>query len=131
MTNEDKIELVMYRINRAKETLSEVEFQIENEKWNTAVNRLYYSCYYAVIALLTWNDINAKTHTGVRQMFGLHFIKPGIIAEDLGDFYTDIFEMRQTGDYDDFISFEDSKVIALVDPARKLILQIEKLLNQK
>ena len=131
MTSQDKIELVNYRINRAKETLSEVEFQIENQKWNTAVNRLYYACYYAVTALLIWNDISTKTHNGVRQMFGLHFIKPGIINEEQGDFYTDIFEMRHSGDYDDFIVFEESKVIALLEPAQELISRIEGLLLKK
>ena len=117
MNKADKTELVTYRINRAKETLSEVEFHVENKKWNTAVNRLYYACYYAVTALLIWNDISTKTHNGVRQMFGLHFIKPGIISEKHGFFYTDIFEMRQTGDYDDFIVFEEDKVVALLAPA--------------
>lgn len=98
MTNEERLELTSYRIKRAKETLLEVEFQIANQKWNTAVNRMYYACYYAVIALLNWNGVNTKTHSGVRQMFGLHFIKTGIISLELGDFYTDIFEMRHTGD---------------------------------
>jgi uncharacterized protein (UPF0332 family) len=128
MMDEAKLQLVTYRINRAKETLSEVEFQIENQKWNTAVNRLYYACYYAVIALLIRNDINTKTHAGVRQMFGLHFIKTGRIDIELGDFYTDIFEMRHTGDYDDFIVFEAETVIALLPAATKLIHRIEAIL---
>ena len=33
--------------------------------------------------------------------------------------------MRQTGDYGDFIIFEEGKVVALLQPARELILQIE------
>ena len=86
MTGEEKIELVNYRLTRAKETLEEVSFQMENQKWNTAVNRLYYACYYAVSALLIWKEINTKTHSGTRQMFGLHFIKPEIISEQAGDF---------------------------------------------
>lgn len=124
MINEQKTELVNYRITRAKETLSEVKFQVENGKWNTAINRLY----YAVIALLAANDINAKTHNGVRQMFGLHFVKAGIISEELADFYTDIFEMRHTGDYDDFITFEEDKVIAMLPPAQLLITRIDSIL---
>ena len=36
-------------------------------------------------------------------MFGLHFIKTKLISKDLGKFFSNIFNMRQTGDYDDFI----------------------------
>ena len=79
MNQHERDELVNYRIAKAKTTLEEVKLHIENELWNTAINRLYYACYYAVIALLLDKGIQPKSHTGVRQMFGLHFIKTGII----------------------------------------------------
>jgi uncharacterized protein (UPF0332 family) len=131
MNKSGKQELIEYRISRAKETLKEVEVQIENELWYAAVNRLYYACFYAVISLLTQYDIKTKTHSGVRQMFGLHFVKPGIINERSGEFYTEIFDLRHTGDYEDFIVFEKDKVLALIAPAHKLIEEIELLLSKQ
>jgi uncharacterized protein (UPF0332 family) len=101
MNLQERQELLKYRTSKARATFKEVELHIENKLWNTAVNRLYYSCYCAVIALLIDIEIQAQTHGGVRQMVGLHFIKTGIIENELGKFYTDIFDMRQTGDYDD------------------------------
>jgi len=106
MNQEERQELVEYRITKARETYNEVDLHVENELWNTAVNRLYYACYYAVIALLIDKDIHAQTHSGVRQMFGLHFVKSGLIDKESGNFYSDIFDMRQTGDYDDYIDFK-------------------------
>ena len=103
---------------------------VENKLWNTAVNRLYYACYYAVIALLIDKDIKAQTHSGVRQMFGLHFVKSGLIDKESGKFYTDIFDMRQTGDYDDYIDFRKEDVLDLIDPANELISKIEMLLSK-
>ena len=100
---------------------------ISNELWNTSINRLYYSCYYAVSALLIYKDINASTHSGVRLMFGLHFIKPGIISSETGKFFSDIFDLRQTGDYDDFIDFEKEDVLALVSPAERLFEEVSKI----
>ena len=97
MKDEQKLKLIQYRINRAQETLEEVNILIKNKLWSTAINRLYYACYYAVIALLVKNNISAQTHSGVRQMFGLHFAKPGLINKELAKFYTDIFDKRQTG----------------------------------
>ena len=130
MNEKDRIELVSYRIRKARETLKEVDLHIKNQLWNTAVNRLYYACYYAVIALLVSKGIKAQSHAGVRQMFGLHFIKTNIIEKDLGKFYTDLFDKRQTGDYDDFIDFKKEDVVDLLEPADRLITKIEELLKE-
>ena len=129
MNDQERKELVQYRIGRAKDTLKEIDLHISNELWSTAINRLYYACYYAVIALLVNNEIKAQTHAGVRQMFGLHFIKNGLISKELGKFYTDIFDKRQTGDYDDFVNFSKDEVLSMIDPAHQLIYEIDKLLN--
>ena len=89
---------------------------IENGFWATAMNRLYYACFYAV-ALLLEKGIQSKTHSGTKQMFGLHFVKTSIVSQESGDFYTVIFNLRQTGDYDDFVDFSEEDVIKLIDPA--------------
>jgi uncharacterized protein (UPF0332 family) len=130
MNQEERQELVKYRITKARETFNEVDLHVENKLWNTAVNRLYYACYYAVIALLIDKDIHAQTHSGVRQMFGLHFVKSGLIDKESGKFYTDIFDMRLTGDYDDYIDFEKEDVLDLIGPANELISKIELLLSK-
>ena len=43
MTSNERKELVAYRINKSKETFSEIDLLIQNKLWNTAVNRLYYA----------------------------------------------------------------------------------------
>lgn len=130
MNKQERADLVEYRTNRAKETFNEVKTLIENEFWNTAVNRLYYSCYYIVSALLIMNEIKAQTHSGVRQLFGLHFIKTGKISRELGKFYSDLFDKRQTGDYDDFIDFDRETVEYLMPLAKELIDKLEKLIKK-
>jgi len=129
MTSNERNELVIYRINKAKETFSEIDLLIQNRLWNTAINRLYYACYYAVIALLIDNKIETLTHTGTRQMFGLHFIKTGLVEKDIGKFYSRIFDLRQSGDYEDFIDFSEDQVIELLEPAKELINHIESMLE--
>jgi uncharacterized protein (UPF0332 family) len=92
------------------------------------VNRLYYACYYAVIALLIDKGIQPHTHAGVRQMFGLHFVRTGIVDNSIGQFFTDIYDMRQTGDYDDYIEFKKDDILDLIEPANILISKAEDLL---
>lgn len=131
MNKQDRQDLVEYRIAKARETFNEVSLHIENELWSTAVNRLYYACYYAVIALLISKEIKATTHSGVRQTFGLHFVKTGKIEKELGKFYSDIFDMRQSGDYEDYVEFTKDDVLDLLTPADNLIISIENILKKK
>jgi uncharacterized protein (UPF0332 family) len=129
MTQAERNEIVQYRIDRANESLQEVEVLIEHQLYNGAVNRLYYACYYAVSALLLHHGIEAQTHSGARQQFGLHFIKEGLIDVELGKFYSAIFNSRQTGDYDDLVMFDKNKVMEFIDPAKNLITRISELLS--
>lgn len=131
MNEQDKAELIKYRLNRARETYNEVSILVKNELWNTAVNRLYYSCFYAVIALLASEDFEVQSHSGARHLFGLHFIKAGKIEPESGRFLARLFDLRQTGDYDDFVAFDREKVMELLEPADKLISAIEEVLLKK
>ncbi|MBW6534749.1 MAG: HEPN domain-containing protein [Mariniphaga sp.] len=90
--------LVVYRLERANETLLEAKTLIENNFFNAAVNRIYYACYYAVIALLVKNRISAHSHSGVKQMLGLHFVVNGKLSTENARFYNQIFNDRITGD---------------------------------
>ncbi len=45
MTEYNSEDYVNYRLQRAKETILEVDTLINNSFWNTAVNRLYYACF--------------------------------------------------------------------------------------
>ncbi len=129
MKENEKNELIHYRMSRVDETLKEVDFLVENGLYNTAVNRLYYACFYAVTSLLVKNEIKAHRHSGVRQMFGLHFVSKGLIDKRLARFYTDLYDKRQTSDYDDFIDFSKEDVLNLIPTAKELIGEIKKLLE--
>ncbi len=77
------------------------------------------------------NEIKARKHAGVKQMFGLYFVSTGLIEQELGSFYTNIFAKRQKGDYEDFVYFTEDEVVTLLVPAGKLIARIEEILFEK
>jgi uncharacterized protein (UPF0332 family) len=56
MTEKYSDDLIIYRMSRAKETLQDAELLADGKRWNACVNRLYYSCFYAVSALLLKNN---------------------------------------------------------------------------
>jgi uncharacterized protein (UPF0332 family) len=126
LTEEERSLLVTYRLQRAKETLAEADNLIKDEFYNAAVNRLYYACYYAVIALLIKNNIAAQTHQGVKQMFSLHFIANGKINKQYSLFYGRLFNDRMSGDYDDFIQYNSEMIARLRPQSEEFISIIEK-----
>ena len=75
MTPEQRFDIVLYRLNSAKSLLDEIKDHIERGYYNTAMNRMYYACFYAVSGLLLQSEIDGvKSHEGVRQKFSQHFI---------------------------------------------------------
>ena len=117
LTTEERDNLVKYKLERARETWNEIVGIVDGGYWYAAANRMYYACYYMVSALLLKNGLNAHTHGGAIGLFGLHFIKTGLIDSDLGKFYSQLFELRQTGDYDDWKVVTEADITPLVPTA--------------
>lgn len=125
MTEEERKALVSLRLRNAWETLEEVPVHIENGFWNTATNRMYYACYYAVAALLLKHGISVKTHSGVRQALGREFVVTGLVSKEHARFFSILYDYRQTGDYDDFIMMTEEKVRELYPQATAFIQALE------
>ncbi len=128
MNASERDHLVRYRLQCAHEAISEAEALIEKALLRGSTNRLYYAMFYAVVALLATRDVYPKTHKGVRQQFSLIFLSTGFISQELGLAYSELFERRHSGDYDDFVSIEAEAVqrlhahtIALVDAVKGII----------
>lgn len=64
-----KDDLVKYRLSRAKDTYDDAKILADNGRWNSAINRLYYSAYYAVSAILLKYDLKPTTHNGANPHF--------------------------------------------------------------
>jgi uncharacterized protein (UPF0332 family) len=91
-------ELVEYRISRARETLNEAILLANGDHWNAVANRLYYTCFYLVNALLIHNDLSFKSHNGVKTEFHRSFVKTEKITLDSGKLYSRLFNLRHEGD---------------------------------
>lgn len=122
-------DITEHRLNKARESLNEAKGVAKIGFINSSVNRLYYSCFYAVTALLLKENINAKTHSGVRQMLALHFVETEKLSKLLGKLYSDLFESRQDSDYEDFFVVEKELLADLIKGDTEFIDAIEKLIN--
>lgn len=129
MNDDIRQDIVVYRLRKANQLLHDVDILIENELWNSTINRMYYACFHAVSALLIKNGVKVKTHMGVRQAFGLHFVKTGKVSLELGRKFSRIYDKRQSSDYDDFIEFTKEEVEKLYPQIKEFIKTIESLVN--
>ena len=117
-------DLVLYRLERAREALEEAQILANAGRWNACVNRLYYACFYAVSAVLVKDGLASAKHTGVRGLFNKHYVKTGKVPKELARIYNDLFERRQEGDYIDFVSFKETQVFPWISQAEKFVEHI-------
>jgi uncharacterized protein (UPF0332 family) len=102
----DSQTLFTYRIKQAEETLADAE-QMKRDKLSprSIINRAYYCMFYAVLALFLKADINLKTskHAGVISIFDKEFVHTGKIDKHYSKILHRIFELRQEGDYKEYV----------------------------
>ena len=107
-------ELIQYRLSRSFEAYEEALVLFNTDHWNACVNRLYYSCFYSVNALLVKNNFSSSKHSGVRALFNKEFIKTGIISIEMGAHYNELFGLRQESDYEDFFQVDKKTADSLL-----------------
>jgi uncharacterized protein (UPF0332 family) len=125
MKNEERAEYVNYRIETAYQTFEAAKVLSDNGFWNSAVNRLYYSLFYAVNALLVFNEIQTKSHSSTKSQFSLHFIKTGKLDKKYGRLLSELFDWRQKGDYENIFDYQQESVLPLFPQVREMIEKIE------
>lgn len=91
---DNRMAIVNYRLERAHETLKEADYNTDGGYYNTAVNRLYYACYYAAAALLLSREIDANTHNGVKTQLSMHFVRTDRLSLEHGATFSLLFEKR-------------------------------------
>jgi uncharacterized protein len=124
-----KQDYIDYRVLKSREIFDDAKLLANNQRWNSCVNRLYYSSFYLVSALLYKNDIKAETHNGTKTQFNLHYIKNGLLEVKFGKLYSNLFLWRQESDYADFVDFESELVLSLMDQVWEFNNKLLELIN--
>jgi uncharacterized protein (UPF0332 family) len=121
------VDLAKYRLEKAKNTLSYAKSYVDDATLDSTVNRIYYAMFYAVNALLITKGLYSSKHSGVRSIFNREIVNKGLIEKQWGEFFADMFDRRQKGDYKDFVKFERQDVEEWLKKAEEFINKIDKL----
>ncbi|GAB3490865.1 hypothetical protein GCM10027341_03130 [Spirosoma knui] len=98
-------------LQKAEDDLQQAHILFDAAYADGTINRAYYALFDGILALLNTTDGPIpKTHTGAHTEFRKQFIRTGLIGEEYSTTITELFNLRQGGDYDlDFaISLEDA-----------------------
>lgn len=123
--------LTAHRLQKSEEALKAAEIMLDKQMYSFAMNRVYYSLYYAVQALLAQQGVAFAKHGQVKGYFNREFIKAGKLPKDIGRFYNKAFEYRQKFDYVDFVSPDQLMVAEYVEAAKNVVSQIKLYLRKE
>ena len=130
MTDDERTTLVTLELKKARDTFEEIGILTAANKWNGAANRLYYSVFHAITALLIHDGHTVNTHNGSHAIFHLHYIKTGVFPIEFGRLYNQLQTMREESDYNCVFDVDPDELKNRIEPARNLIEKIEDLVNK-
>lgn len=124
MNSEERNQLIAFRLDQAFETIRDVELLIENDRFRSAVNRIYYGIFYSLLALGLANKYETSKHAQLIGWFNKNFVRAGLIEEKYGKIVNRAFNHRTKGDYDSFVAFEGDDVLVMFDEMKEFISTI-------
>ena len=80
-------------------------------------------------ALLLDKGIIAKTHAGIIHLIGSQFVARGILKKEYGRLLSRLYELRQSGDYDDLYDATEDEVAPFIPKTTEFIHSMEGLLT--
>ena len=95
------------------------------------MSKAYYACFHMARAVLLEQEVVARSHRSVIRLFGLRFVKPGLVSRALGRLLAQEFEDRLTSDYDVESDIEAAVARQRVTDAERFVRQLERWLRQE
>ncbi len=128
---EEKNILVRHWIEKSYNALEAAKINFEQNFYETAINRLYYSAFYMIIAYLQLEGISYKKHSAIRSFFNRKFVKENLLEKHYSNVYNSLYQIREEADYSLTFEIEKDKLKWYINQTEKLIKEIEKIIKEK
>ena len=76
------------------------------------------------------NGLSTQSHAGAKTLLGLHFVSKGLLSNEYGKTFSRLFEIRHSGDYDDFVYCDKEMIDEYLPKATDFINAIKNLLHK-
>lgn len=125
-----KKNLIEAFLKRSEESFAVAQIAVEKKFRNTAAGELYYTCFYMIQALFAVHEIQINTHSGMRTLFALKFIKEGKVEDRRSKLLSKLFYYRQEGNYGDFVMLTEADILPLFSDVHEFNKMVRNLLAQ-
>lgn len=129
LNDEERITIVELEMEKAKKIFSEIDLLMNAGLWSNAANKLYYSVYHAVCALLIKDGHKATSHQGNHIGFGAYYVKTGIFPPEYGRFYNQLQTLREQSDYNCVYDVTPEDLNGKIPLAKDLIQRIDDIVS--
>lgn len=121
MRKENFQSLINYRLEQAREALGDAELLLDAGRYRAVANRLYYACFYAVVAALLTQRLQYSKHAAVIAFFDREFIRSGQLPKEYSRTLHRAFNERQQDDYMPFVEMDADEIGSLFVDVRTLV----------
>lgn len=129
LENKSRIELINYRFEQAEEAIADVKLLIDNNRYRSAVNRIYYGMFYSLLALGLADKFESSKHSQLIGWFNKNFIYTKKIDERFGKMINKAFNRRTKSDYDTYVSYDKAEVEEMFTEMKDFIVEIKRVLK--
>ncbi len=116
-------------ISKAVESLEAAKLLQDNQYFDYAVSRAYYTMFYLAEALLEEEAKNFSSHAAVISAFGRDFAKLGKVPREFHRFLIDAQSLRQTGDYGKFQAISEYQANQQIEHAEQFLVFVRNYFN--
>ena len=129
LNDEERDIIVTLEIEKARKIFEQIDALARLGYWDNIANRLYYSLFHAMSALLIHDKHKVGTHKGIVATMGQYYIKTGILSPADGQLYSSLQTIREKSDYNCSFEATEAETKPKITQAKSLIDKIETLLK--
>jgi len=118
-------------IERSKRYLKSAEILLDEGDYESSVSRAYYAMFFSAQAMLLTKELSFSSHKSVISAFGEHFVKPGILSNEMGRELHRAFEKRQIGDYEYTFVISKSEAVEILKNGFMFVDKVVQHLGEK
>ena len=118
-------DLVLYRIEAAKEDLKSAKILRDADSYKGANNRAYYAIFHAINAVHGLRGVAYKRHKDAIANFNKNYVKTEIFPRETGHMISKVELIRHASDYDDFYVASKEETSETIESARNFLDRVD------
>lgn len=120
-----EIDIIRAYQKRAKEDIAAATQLVVSHFYLAAVSRAYYAMFYAITAALLESNMEVHSHKQLGIQFRKQFIQTKRVPQKYSALLEELFQARQTADYDAIPEMEPDEVRHLIKSAEEFVKLLE------